>query len=94
MLALMRPTSTEWGRAQSAGRGLRRAPKSASRVNGKHGTSIRRIARNAPNCSKALTSLLTPTPRAGLNGDEYLSLVGALGVLVGLALATTDESAG
>src|SRR5262249_3386251 len=41
----------------------------------------------------ALTSLLTAAPRAGLNSNEYLALV-ALGVLVGLALATTNGSAG
>ncbi len=46
------------------------------------------------NCGTALTSLLTPAPRAGLDPNEYLALVGALGVLVGLALATTAESAG
>jgi hypothetical protein len=41
----------------------------------------------------ALTSLLAPAPRAGLDPTEYLALLGALGVLVGLALATTDASA-
>ena len=46
------------------------------------------------NCSKALTSLLTPAPRAGLDGNEYLALLGALGVLVGLAHATTAEPNG
>jgi hypothetical protein len=46
-----------------------------------------------PDCAMALTSLLTPTPRAGLDPNEYLALLGALGVLVGLALATADASA-
>ena len=46
------------------------------------------------NCGTALTSLLTPAPKAGLDANEYLALLGALGVLVGLALATTAESAG
>ncbi len=46
-----------------------------------------------PKCRKALTSLLT-APRAGLDSNEYLALLGALGVLVGLALATTAEPAG
>ena len=46
------------------------------------------------NCGTALTSLLTPAPRAGLDANEYLALLGALGVLVGLAVATSAESAG
>jgi len=46
-----------------------------------------------PNCGKALTSLLSPAPRAGLDANEYLALLGALGVLVGVALATTAEPA-
>jgi hypothetical protein len=37
-------------------------------------------------------ALLTPTPRASLDRDEYLALMGALGVFVGLALATINES--
>jgi hypothetical protein len=45
-----------------------------------------------PHCRKGLTSLLTPTPRAGLDSNEYLALMGALGVLVGLALASAAES--
>jgi hypothetical protein len=35
---------------------------------------------------------LTPTPRAGLESNEYLALMGALGVLVGLAMVTSGES--
>ncbi len=45
------------------------------------------------NCNTALTSLLTPAPRAGLDPNEYLGLLGALGVLAGVALATTDAHA-
>ncbi len=51
------------------------------------------VSGRCPNCGKALTSLLTPSPRAGLDRDEYLALLGALGILVGLALATTDQRA-
>ena len=46
-----------------------------------------------PHCNKPLTSLLVPTRTANLDHNEYVALLGALGVLVGLAL-TTDESAG
>jgi rubrerythrin len=52
------------------------------------------VAGRCPNCGKALTSLLLPTPRANFARDEYLALVGALGVLVGLALASTGENGG
>lgn len=38
---------------------------------------------------QALTSLLVPTRIADLVRNEYLALLGALGVLVGLALAKT-----
>jgi len=38
-----------------------------------------------PHCGRALTSLLAPT-RAGLDRDQWIALLGALGVLVGLAL--------
>jgi hypothetical protein len=44
-----------------------------------------------PHCNKPLTSLLVPTRTANLDHNEYVALLGALGVLVGLAL-TTDES--
>ena len=44
-----------------------------------------------PHCNKPLTSLLVPTRTANLDQNEYVALLGALGVLVGLAL-TTDES--
>jgi hypothetical protein len=42
--------------------------------------------------ARGRATLLTPTPRAGLDRDEYLALLGALGVLVGLALATSPEN--
>jgi hypothetical protein len=47
----------------------------------------------AKTATKALTSLLLPTRTADLVQNEYLALLGALGVLVGLALATTDQNA-
>ena len=43
-----------------------------------------------PSCTKELTSLLTPT-RGGLDPNQYLTLIGAVGVLVGSALATTKQ---
>ena len=51
------------------------------------------VAGRCPNCGKALTALLLPAPRANLAADEYLALLGALGVLVGLALASSGENA-
>ena len=46
-----------------------------------------------PNCHKALTSLLLPAPRAGFDRRVPRAL-GALGVLVGVTLATTAEPNG
>ncbi len=57
-----------------------------------HGSDLL-ISGRCPHCEKALTSLLTPAPRAGLDSSAYLALMGALGVLVGLAMATTAENA-
>ena len=51
------------------------------------------VSGRCPHCTKPLTSLLVPTPRAGMDRDEYLALMGALGVLVGLAHATTESAA-
>jgi rubrerythrin len=51
------------------------------------------VAGRCPNCGTALTALLLPAPRANLAADEYLALRAALGVLVGLALASTGENA-
>jgi hypothetical protein len=50
-------------------------------------------AADAPNCDKARTSPLLSTRTADLVQNDYLALLGALGVLVGLALATTDQNA-
>lgn len=47
-----------------------------------------------PHCGRAVTELLAPAPRAGLNQTEYLALLGALGLLTGIALAATDEGLG
>jgi hypothetical protein len=45
-------------------------------------------------CRALLTSLLTPTPKIGApEKDEYFALLGALGALVGLALATPEQRA-
>jgi rubrerythrin len=47
-----------------------------------------------PHCNKPLSSLLLPAPRANLDSNEYQALLGALGVLVGLAIAASADSAG
>jgi rubrerythrin len=52
------------------------------------------VSGRCPNCEKALSSLLVPTRFGSLVQNEYLTLLGALGVLVGLAMATSAESAG
>ncbi len=52
------------------------------------------VSGRCPQCGKAVTELLTPAPRAGLQQGEYLALLGALGVLTGLALASAGEEAG
>jgi hypothetical protein len=46
-----------------------------------------------PQCGRAVTELLAPAPRSGLDQTEYLALLGALGVLTGLALASAGEDA-
>jgi hypothetical protein len=45
-------------------------------------------------CSASLSSLLDPKTPAGstLNGTEYLLLIGALGLLVGMAMAQSKKS--
>jgi hypothetical protein len=51
------------------------------------------VSGHCPNCSKAITTLLSPRPQLGApDRDEYLALLGALGGLVGLALASTNEN--
>jgi hypothetical protein len=47
-----------------------------------------------PGCGRAVSELLAPAPRSGLDEKEYLVLLGALGLLTGLALASTGEDAG
>jgi hypothetical protein len=49
------------------------------------------VSGRCPHCQKAVTELLTPAPRAGLQQSEYLALLGALGLLTGLALASAGE---
>lgn len=44
-----------------------------------------------PTCGKALSALLLPAPRAGFESNEYLAFLGALGVLVGLAVASAER---
>jgi hypothetical protein len=49
------------------------------------------VSGRCPNCSRAITALLTPRAQLGApDKDEYLALLGALGGLVSLALATSD----
>jgi hypothetical protein len=50
------------------------------------------VSGHCRHCGKALSALLTPTPRAGLDPSEYFALLGALGVLVGLALTSSPEN--
>ena len=45
-----------------------------------------------PTCTPALSSLLLPAPRAGLDQHAYLALLGALGALVQLALPDPSDS--
>ena len=52
------------------------------------------VSGHCPNeqCDSPLSSLLTPTPNGAPEKDEYLALLGVLGALVGLALATPEQS--
>lgn len=52
------------------------------------------ISGRCPHCGRAVTELLAPAPRAGLNQTEYLALLGALGLVTGIALAVTDHGLG
>jgi len=45
-----------------------------------------------PTCKRALTELLAPAPRSALDQTEYRALLGALGLLSGLALASAEEA--
>jgi hypothetical protein len=38
-----------------------------------------------------VTELLAPAPRAAFNQSEYLALLGALGLLTGIALSASEE---
>ena len=49
------------------------------------------VSGHCPNCERAITTLLSPRPQRGApDRDAYLALLGALGALVGLALASTS----
>jgi plasmid stability protein len=49
------------------------------------------VSGHCPTCTRPITTLLTPRPQKGApTNDDYLPLLGALGGLVGLALATSD----
>ena len=52
------------------------------------------VSGRCPHCDHAVTELLAPAPRSALNQTEYLALLGALGLLTGLALASAGEEAG
>jgi hypothetical protein len=53
------------------------------------------VAGHCPNCKRAITTLLTPRPQRGSpDKDAYLALLGALGGLVALALASSSSGAG
>jgi Zn finger protein HypA/HybF involved in hydrogenase expression len=52
------------------------------------------VTGRCPHCDHAVTELLAPAPRSALNQTEYLALLGALGLLTGLALASAGEEAG
>src|SRR5712691_906228 len=50
------------------------------------------VSGHCPNCNRAITALLTPRSQLGApDKDEYLALLGALGGLLGLALATSGD---
>lgn len=49
-------------------------------------------AGSCPNCGLQITGLLTPT-RGGLDSNEYIAFIGALGALVSMAIDVTDETA-
>jgi hypothetical protein len=51
------------------------------------------VTGHCPNCTRAITTLLTPRPQTGApDKDEYLATLGALGGLVGLAITTSTDS--
>jgi hypothetical protein len=75
------------GLAERAGQQLASCPRCREPV---HGADLL-VSGRCSNCQKALTSLLLPAPRARLERDEYLALLGALGVLTGLAIARVEQ---
>ena len=52
------------------------------------------VSGRCPHCGRAVTELLAPAPRSGLDQTEYLALLGALGLLTGLALTASGDVAG
>lgn len=53
------------------------------------------VSGHCPNCARPITALLLPRPQTGApDRDAYLALLGALGGLVGLALASSSGGAG
>jgi len=50
------------------------------------------VSGRCPHCDRAVTELLAPAPRSALDQTEYLALLGALGLLSGLALASAEEA--
>ena len=52
------------------------------------------VSGRCPNCANALSSLLVPTRIGSLVVNEYLALLGALGVLAGLAMTASADSFG
>jgi hypothetical protein len=53
------------------------------------------VSGHCPGCKRAITTLLTPRPQLGApDKDSYLALLGALGGLVALALASASGGAG
>jgi hypothetical protein len=67
---------------------LARCPGCRKRVSG----SDLHTRGHCSHCGKAMTSLLAPT-RGDLDRDEWIALLGALGILAGLAPADASEPA-
>jgi rubrerythrin len=77
--------------AQRARRQLASCPQCRTRL---HGNDLF-VSGHCPTCNKPLSSLLTPSPRAGgPDKDQYHALLGALGVLLGLALTSNADNTG
>jgi hypothetical protein len=53
------------------------------------------VSGHCPQCARPITALLLPRAQTGApDRDAYLALLGALGGLVGLALASSSGGAG